>query len=100
MVEIKFPNGTTIEAEVNGNCLITDEKPDFPTDLFKVTVKGTSDTGNEEINWTFQNAKIVEPYSSDGRYWFAFLETPKEELDRKKLESMIEYVAMMADVDI
>lgn len=100
MVEINFPNSTTIEAEVNGNCLIVDEKPDFPADLSVVTVNGTSYTGGEEINWTFHNAKIIEPYAIDGRYWFAFLETPKEELDKKMLESKIEYVAMMADVEI
>lgn len=63
---IKFNDGTVLEAEVNGSSYIVDGKPDFPEDLSSVTIQ--SDNGAQVI----EDARLIECYSNDGRYWFAF----------------------------
>ena len=64
--KITFKDGSSIKAKVNGSCYIVDEKPGFPEDLSTVTV--ADDDGERVI----QDAQVVECYSTDGRYWFAF----------------------------
>ena len=65
-VTIRFNNGSSLEAERNGGSYIVDEKPGFPEDLSTVTV--ADDDGEQVI----RDAQVVECYSTDGRYWFAF----------------------------
>ena len=101
LATIKFKNGTEIEAELNGNNLILDQKQNFPSDLSEVTV--TSDEGE----WVFRNAHIQETAHLDERYWFIFVEeTEQERMEREftesdtSLQSQIDYIAMMTDVDM
>ncbi len=75
-VKIIFSNGTEILAEQNGDCFITDEKPDFPADM------STVQAGDK----TLENVAVVECASVDGRYWFAFREMTPEEIWRAEIE--------------
>ncbi len=93
-VKIAFQNGTEMEAEENGSSLITDSRPDFPADLSSVAVIGA---GGERI---YKNAEIVECASVDNRYWFTFREIPESERIARQTQANIEYVAMMADIDL
>lgn len=93
-VKIVFKNGMEIEAELNASSLIVDTRPDFPADLSAVTIIGA----DEER--TYNNAEIVECASVDGRYWFAFIEIPESERKERQMQANIEYVAMMADIDL
>lgn len=93
MEKIIFKNGKEIEAEVNGSCYITAEKPDFPADLSEVTVEGE----NEKL---LHNVEIIEAASVDGRYWFTLRELTEQELREIKTRADIEYLAMMADVEL
>ena len=93
-VKIAFQNGTEMEAEENGSSLITDSSPDFPADLSSVAVIGA---GGERI---YKNAEIVECASVDNRYWFTFREIPESERIARQTQANIEYVAMMADIDL
>lgn len=93
-VKIIFKNGMEIDAEENGGSLITDSKPDFPDDLSSVTVTG--DFG-ERI---YKNAEVIECASVDGRYWFTFREIPEAARAARQMQANIEYIAMMADVDL
>ena len=79
---IKFKSGTIIEAEQNGSCFITAKKPTFPTLLGTVTIEGDEPR-------TIEHAQLVECASIDGRYWFAFIETPQDELYRAMMEDAL-----------
>lgn len=89
--KITFKDGSSINAEVNGSCYIVDENPGFPADLSVVNVK---DEDGEKV---FKNAQVIECASVDGRYWFSFLETSEEELEKEKIDAQIMYTALMTD---
>lgn len=91
---IKFKNGTTVEAEVNGNCYIVDEKPTFPADLSEVTV---TEGENESV---LHEVEINESASVDGRYWFGLRELSEQELRDIKTQADIQYIAMMSDIEL
>lgn len=93
-VKITFNDGTKITAEVNGNSYIVDEKPEFPEDLTDVVIEKN---GEEK---TIKDARIVECASIDGRYWFAIIEIPEQERILTHLQSSVDYIAMMADIDL
>ena len=93
-VTITFNDGTIINADLNGNCYIVDTKPEFPRDLTNITVQG------EKYNQTYQNGEIIECYSIDGRYWFGINEIPADVLKERKIQADIQYIAMMADIDL
>ena len=84
---IKFLNGTEIITEINGNCFITEEKPDFPENMSEVTVEKE----NEVIK--LFNARVQDCAPIDNRYWFILLEATPSEI----LESQVFYTAMMTD---
>ena len=92
--KIVFQNGMEIEAEENASSLITERKPDFPSDLSIVTVTGAN---GERV---YKNAEVIECASVDGRYWFSFREISETERAAKQLQANIEYIAMMTDVDL
>jgi hypothetical protein len=94
-VTIEFVNGLVLEAEVNGNCYIVDEKPDFPVDLSTVSV---TDGGGKTKKLV--EVKINEAASVDGRYWFALREMTQQELKDIKIEAKIQYLAMMSDIEL
>ena len=80
MVKITFNNGEYIEAEQNGNCYVTDKKPQFPNDLSNITIE-------DEAH--FDHAQLVECASIDGRYWFTFIEKSLNEVRISELEDAI-----------
>lgn len=92
--KITFKNGVEIEAEVNGSCYITDRKPDLPVDLSEVTA-----TAGEDVK-VIRNADVNEAASTDGRYWFTLRELTEQELKDIKTQADIQYLAMMADIEL
>ena len=93
-VKIIFNDGTELMCDRNGDCYIVDEKPAFPRDLTEVSVEGTNDSKH------FHYAELVECASVDGKYWFTFVETPEETRNIRQMMANIEYIAMMADIDL
>lgn len=93
-VKIVFQNGMEMEAEENASSLVMGSKPKFPSGLSSVTVTGV---GGERI---YKDAEIIECASVDGRYWFSFREVPESERAAKQMQANIEYIAMMAGVDL
>ena len=91
---ITFANGSHINAEKNGDCLITNQKRTFPEDLSIVTVE----CGDQTI--VYHNAVLVECASVDGRYWFSFVETPPEALRLQQMQDNIRVIAELTDVDL
>ena len=84
----------TMNAELNGNCLIMDEKPVFPSDLRLVKVE------SEDAVTEYRFAQVTECASLDGRYWFTFTQMPEEERRTQQMQANIEYIAMMTDVEL
>lgn len=78
-----FATGLVITAQVNGNCYITDEKPDFPEDISEITVEQGEET--TEI----KDAQLIECASTDGRYWFAFHEMTADEKWKADIEDAL-----------
>lgn len=77
-------NGHMFLAEQNGDCYIVDHKTDIsiPDGILDATVTADDPINNRE----YRNAELIEPYSIDGRYWFAFRELSPEELYRRELD--------------
>lgn len=65
---IIFKDGDVMSVEMNGDCYITQTKPEFPEDLSTVTVQ------SEDGERVYHDAVLVECASIDGRYWFTFNE--------------------------
>ena len=85
-VRIAYGEGQVIFAENNGDCYITDAKPDIPKELLAVTV--TAD--DPAYDRTYHNAELLECASVDGRYWFAFHELTADEQRQKEYEDTIQ----------
>ena len=81
---IIFSNGAEITTQSNGNCFITDIKPEFPDDLSVVMID------EQSTQTVFKNAELIECASIDNRYWFAFRELSIEEIRQKELEDTIQ----------
>jgi len=82
-VMLTFENGIKIEADVNGDCYIVDEKPDFPIGLTTVLV----DDGEVEIEK--ENVTITESAPLDGRYWFALVPASEFDIWRAEIEDAL-----------
>lgn len=93
---VKFAEKLT----VNGNNYVSNSKVDTESlpDVFKLEVKDSKDKITEVI----YNARLLQQvqYTEGGEYYLAFSKVSKQEFLNDKLQSNIEYLAMMADVDI
>lgn len=89
-VKITFADGLEIEAIQNGNCFIVDEAFE-PGDLAEVTIE--SSEGSE----TLHDAELIEPYSADGRYWFAFREISVSETEAIQLRADVDYLLAITE---
>lgn len=88
-------DGTTLRnLTVNGNCLISDFgiKSEILTDKNLKTV-----TVNEQ---EYHNVTLVRKWEHDGKVWLALRQKTEEELWREQLQSNIDYLAMMTDVEM
>lgn len=56
-----------------------------------------SDGENEE---THDNMKLIQITHVDEEYWFVLLDVPESELRRLKMQSDLEYLAMMTGVEL
>ena len=53
-----------------------------------------------ETEETHDNMKLVQITQADGEYWFVLLDIPETELRRLKMQSDLEYLAMMTGVEL
>lgn len=89
--KITFADGSVIEADKNGDCYIVDKEFSV-NDLSKVTIE------NDGISQELKNVKIVAAASIDGRFWFSFHKTTTDPI--AKLQSNVEYIAMMSNISL
>ena len=102
-LEIEGQNGTiTVEnLSVNGTNYVSDSKVDTtawpPT--FKLTAKDEEGTVTEAID----HAKLIqqEQYAWDNNRWYlAFAPVSAQEIENARLQSQLDYLALMADIDL
>ena len=94
-ITLILADGQKIEnLEVNGNCLLSEvEVPDeLLTDILlsQVTVNET----------TYENVTLVRKWENEGKYWLALRQKTADEVREEKMKSMVEYIAMMSDVEV
>lgn len=95
---ITLKDGTQIEnLRMNGNNFISQEQinPEiFDGNLGEVTI---NDGENDELH---ENMGLVQVTQMGDEYWFVLRDIPASEIANKKLRSDLDYLAMMADVEI
>lgn len=95
---ITLADGTVIEnLRLNGNNYISKEAVNetvFTDNCSPVTI---SDGSFEEIHSSMELVQIVE---NSGEYWFVLRDLSSNELSQMKMRSDIEYIAMMAGVEL
>jgi aconitase A len=102
-LKIESQHGTiTIpDLEMNGTNYVSETQVDTSAwpDTFKLTV--TDKNGN--ITEQYDHAKLIqqEQYAWDNNRWYlAFAPVSAQEIKNAELQSQLEYLAMMADVDL
>lgn len=95
---IKLSDGTVIEnLKLNGNNFIS--RVPLSVDLFTDNCSPViiSDGETDEIH---ENMELVQVTEMGEEYWFVLRDISKAEMERIKMQSDIEYVAMMAGVEL
>ena len=95
---VTLADGTTIDnLTLNGNNYISKTKID--TSIFEGNCHSVmiSDGENEVV---YDNMECVQVTQMNDEYWFVLRELSSEELATAKLQSDIEYIALMCDVEL
>lgn len=96
--KIILSDGTVIKnLTLNGDNFISKTSVDAEMFVGNCSPVVISDGENDEIHENVELVQITE--MSDG-YWFVLRDISLEELDKIKMQSDIEYVAMMAGVEL
>lgn len=100
--KITLSDGTQLEnLRLNGNNFISEEKiveDDFKGKLSKVIIEGITD--GQEFKQEYQHMELVQIVHNKDGYYFVLRELSEEELYKIKTQADIEYLAMMADIDL
>ena len=95
---ITLADGTALtDLRLNGNNYISDAEVTPSTFAGNCSPVVISDGETEE---THDNMKLVQISQADGEYWFVLLDIPETELRRLKMQSDLEYLAMMTGVEL
>ena len=97
--KITLADGSVIDnLKLNGNNFISAtrvQEEDFEGKLRHVIIDGP-DGEHEEHN----NMALVQITEVNADYWFVLREYSEQEIWRAKVNSNMEYIAMMADIDL
>lgn len=97
--KITLSDGTVISnLKLNGNNYISKEAIDASIFAGNCSPVAINDGANDETHANMELVQITE--SDSGEYWFVLRDVSSEELTRIKIQSDIEYVAMMAGVEL
>lgn len=98
LYKITLADGTEISGlRMNGNNFISSAK--ITKDIFEDNLSSViiSDGRNEEEHGQME---LVQITTTENEYWFVLRDVTPDELYLAKLRADIDYVGMMADVDI
>lgn len=95
---ITLADGTALEGlTLNGNNYISTKKvteDTFANNLSTVTIS------DGETEATYTNMELVQITKVGTSYWFVLRELTAQEISDAKTQANIEYIAMMADIDL
>ncbi|MBQ9249882.1 MAG: hypothetical protein IJ179_06120 [Oscillospiraceae bacterium] len=95
---ITLADGTALEGlDLNGNNYISSKKITedvFDDNLGVVTI---SDGEHEEVH---ENMALVQITKVGAKYWFILRDLTAQEIADLRTQANIEYIAMMADIDL
>ncbi len=95
---ITLADGTEIKnLRINGNNFISDIPIDAAVFEGNCSPVIINTDGNNEIH---ENMELVQVTPVGEEYWFVLRDLTESELEKIKMQSDIEYVAMMAGVEI
>lgn len=95
-------NSVTVEnLTMNGNNFVSESEVDLSSlpDVFTLTAKDS----NGNVVESHDNAKLLQQVKydwDDGKYYLAFCAVSQFELDKKLQDSKIQFIAMMANIDV
>ncbi len=87
------------DLEKNGDNYTSKEKLDISAIENKMLDLIISNNENE-LEEHLENMKLIQQMEIKGEYYICFRQVTKEELEKIKNRSDIEYIAMMSDVDL
>lgn len=101
--EITLSDGTKLkDLRLSGNNYISSTKiteNDFKGKLSKVIIKETAEDG-QTITQEYEHMELVQIVHYEDGYYFILRELSADELKEIKMQSDIEYLAMMTDIDL
>lgn len=101
--KITLADGTKLEnLSLNGNNFVSENEITediFEGNLLKVKIEGINEEGQEIIE-EHNHMELIQIAQYDDGYYFALRDLTDEELEKMKMQSDIEYLAMMSDVDL
>lgn len=97
--KITLADGTVLDGlGLNGNNYISSKKlteADFADNLDHITIED-ADGNVEEL----ENLELVQVKKYGKEYWFVLRQLSEQELKDLRTRANIEYIAMMADIDL
>lgn len=100
--KITLDDGTQFKnLGLNGNNFISEAEiteDDFKGKLSKVVIEGKED--GEKIKREYEHMELVQIQHKEDGYYFILRELSDEELRNEKMQSNLDYLAMMVDVDL
>ena len=99
MFKLILADGTEIKNLTrNGDNFISDTKVD--ESLFAGNLTSLTITDGEDVTIEMNNAELIQQIEYQGKYWLCFRQLSESAIKDMALESQIQYLAMMTDVDI
>lgn len=97
--KIELADGTTLEGlALNGNNYISAKK--LTEDTFEGNLSHVIITDSDGKVEEHDNMALVQIQKVGTKYWFILRELTAQEIRDAKIQANIEYIAMMADVDL
>jgi len=98
MTSIKLTDGTTLyNLSMNGDNFIANYEIDPDIFIGNLTDVVINIDGANEVH---SQMKLVQVTTYNDQYWFVLQDLTDQELLNLEIEAKIEYLAMMADIDI
>lgn len=102
--KITLADGTIIEGlELNGNNFVSKTK--VTTEMFigklaKVSIDGPENVDDAGLRGEHGPMELLQIAQYDGDWYIALRDIPAGELERRRIMGDIEYIAMMADINL
>lgn len=96
---LTLADGTEIaDLGLNGNNFVSDKKID--ESLFDGNLDTLTISQDGEVIQVMNNAELIQQVKYDDGFYLCFRELSAQELNEIKINSKIEYIAMMTDVEL